>query len=308
MNILKGCVVAVLYLFLASIAEGNADIFSTPIKITSGESITLSDYKGKKPVYLKFWASWCGPCMREMPHFQNAHETFGSSIQFISINLGINDSLDDLNRVVKKFDLTMPTTIDDDGRLAQTFKFVGTPYHLLFDKNMNLVHRGHKANETLDNKLALVSTDKDIEHLSNSVFLENEKELVVTGENDRPTGLFFTATWCDWYLKDTKPLVAENCVTSQIEFNKIVTKHPKVNWVLVVSSLWTGESDLTDYHKKFETPISGAIDKSNKTFVKFGVKDFPTLILINNGAEIYRTSQLPENKQLIEHIKQLSRI
>ena len=305
MKNLKVCVIAVILSSLVSFTDASTDILNVPIHITSGERITLSDYKGKKPVYLKFWASWCGPCMKEMPHFQGAHEKFGSSIEFISINLGINDSPDDVKSVVEAFGLTMPTTLDDDGKLAQTFKFIGTPYHLIFDKNMNLVHRGHKANESLDNKLALVSTDKDVGHLSNAVFLKNEPELVIAGVEDRPTALFFTATWCDWYLKDTKPAMAINCSNSQREFNKMVNKYPRINWVLIVSSLWTGESDLEDYHNKFRTPLQGLIDKSNKTFAKYSIKNFPTLILLKNGAEIYRTSELPDNTLLIKRIEDL---
>jgi len=141
--------------------------------------------------------------------------------------------------------------------------------------------------------------------MSSSVFSKYEKELVFSDLDQKSTGFFFTATWCDWYLKDTRPLVSKNCMDSQLEFNKIASKYPGVNWVLIVSGLWTGESDLKEYQKKYEVPVSGLIDNSNKMFVQYGVKDFPTLILLKNGVEVFRTSELLGNSQLAERIKDL---
>lgn len=40
-----------------------------------GEEHTLSDYEGKT-VFLNFWATWCGPCKREMPEVQALYEKY----------------------------------------------------------------------------------------------------------------------------------------------------------------------------------------------------------------------------------------
>lgn len=287
---------------LLSMAEISKDLSSLPIPLVGGKVVSLDKYKDVKPVYLKFWATWCQPCMKEMPHFQEVQDNYGDSIEIISINLGINDTIEDVNKVVSKFGLTMPLAIDEGGKLAQAFKFVGSPYHLLFDRNMNLVHRGHNANESLDNKLALLSNKKPINPVSPTVLNESEPELVIPKLNTGFSGIFFTATWCDWYLKDTRPEASENCSGSQEEFNKLVSMYPSVNWVLVVSRLWTAESDLMTYSRKYKVPVSGYVDLSNKMFMHYSISTFPTFVLLNNGVEAYRTTKLKSNGEIVSYI------
>lgn len=303
-KIVKAFLMLLFLVPLWSTAEISKDLSSMPIPFIGGDVVNLNKYKGVKPVYLKFWATWCKPCMKEMPHFQEVQNKYGNSIKIISINLGINDTVKDVNKVISQFGLTMSTSFDGSGKLAQAFKFVGSPYHLLLDRNMNLVHRGHKADESLDNKLALLSNKKPIDPLSSLVLNETEPELVIPNLNAESTAIFFTATWCDWYLKDTRPNASENCSRSQEEFNKLVKAYPSVNWVVVVSRLWTAESDLVTYTKKYKIPVSGHVDISNKMFIKYGVNTFPTLIILKNGVEKYRTTEIRSNSsEIAESIK-----
>ena len=52
----------------------------------AGEEVHLTDFAGK-PVVLNFWASWCGPCTMEMPHFQQAFEELGEDVHFLMVNM-----------------------------------------------------------------------------------------------------------------------------------------------------------------------------------------------------------------------------
>lgn len=275
--------------------------------LIDGSSLSLKQFKGKRPIYLKFWASWCLPCLKEMPHFEAIYQQYGKSVQVISVNLGINDSPADVERIINKYGLKMPTAIDSSGELARIFNFVGTPYHLVFDKELNLVHRGHSADESLDNKIALLASQGKVEVVDSGVLSELGKDPLDLSELFKgKSAIYFTATWCDWYLKETKPSASANCEKSQLEFNKLQNKYQDIKWLVVVSNLWTGDADLAEYKNKYQLSADSYIDKDNGNFVKFGVKDFPTLVLLEEGAEQYRTTAVAVDGQLEAALKRLS--
>ena len=51
-----------------------------------GNEVHLSDYLGT-PVVLNFWASWCGPCKMEMPHFEEKSKALTGEVQFLMVNV-----------------------------------------------------------------------------------------------------------------------------------------------------------------------------------------------------------------------------
>ena len=51
-----------------------------------GNEVHLSDYLGT-PVVLNFWASWCGPCKMEMPHFEEKSKALAGEVQFLMVNV-----------------------------------------------------------------------------------------------------------------------------------------------------------------------------------------------------------------------------
>lgn len=276
---------------LSSVASKLPDkILKEQITLLSGEQTNLARYVNKQPVYLKFWATWCQPCLKEMPHFQHVQQQHGDKIKVISINIGINDDVKSVNAVIDKYGLTMPTTIDKSGDLAKAFNFIGTPYHLLFDKQMNLVHLGHEATESLDNKLALLAQQKPVELLDTKPLTNVESNMVIPANNEGLSALFFTAAWCDWYLADSRPEASKNCIDGQRGINEYYRNFTNINWHGIVSRLWTSEADLKQYKKKYNIKHPINIDKSNQLFHQYKVNKYPTLILLKGDQVVFRTS------------------
>jgi len=280
-------------------------VLDIAVTTLDGKSITLNDYIGKKPVYLKFWATWCQDCIKQMPHLQESYETYGKDIEVLAVNIGINDSAEAIAATQKEFSLTVPIVVDKSGKLVQSFNLVGTPFHILMDMKGNVVFKGHEASAQLDKTLKLLSA-------SNSKILPKvEIEKLTTqpslvSNTDKLTALLFTSTWCDWYLEESRPAIAKNCIAGQQQANVLYKQTPNLNWLGITSHLWTGDKELAEYKDKYQIDYPLAIDSNNQEFVRFKVKDFPTLILLQDGKEIFRTSDFSDKNSVANAILELN--
>lgn len=110
------------------------------VKTFSGETFKLSDYRGKKPVLINLWASWCGPCKREAPLLEKAYQMYkDQGIEFIAV--AVQDQIEDSKKFVKDFNLTYPNGFDETGRLHHEYKTFGVPETYIVDKNGIIVFR-----------------------------------------------------------------------------------------------------------------------------------------------------------------------
>lgn len=129
------------------------------LKTIDGQQIDLAQLYGKQAVYLKFWATWCVPCMQQMPHFEHTYQTAGRGLAVIAIDVGFNDSLENIQRVRRKFGLTMPIVMDD-GTLGEALHLRVTPQHIVIGRDGRIQYIGHEADDHLDAALLAARTPK----------------------------------------------------------------------------------------------------------------------------------------------------
>ncbi|HPQ86708.1 MAG TPA: redoxin family protein, partial [Gammaproteobacteria bacterium] len=60
-----------------------------------GINFKLSDYKGKKSVYLVFWNTWCGYCLKKVPKLKQTQKTLSDDIVIIAVNTTKEDSIEE---------------------------------------------------------------------------------------------------------------------------------------------------------------------------------------------------------------------
>ena len=94
----------------------------------SGEEVKLSDFFDK-PVVLNFWASWCGPCKSEMPHFEDAYQKYGEDINFVIVNLtdGTRETVENASDFIEEQGYTFPLYFDTNTEGAMTYGTYSIP-------------------------------------------------------------------------------------------------------------------------------------------------------------------------------------
>ena len=80
-----------------------------------GSEVRLSDYFGM-PIVVNFWATWCGPCKSELPHFDALCAEYGDSVQFLMVNLtdGSRETVEGVKEFVSEAGYSFPVFFDTE--------------------------------------------------------------------------------------------------------------------------------------------------------------------------------------------------
>lgn len=101
-----------------------------------GTKSRLSELRGK-PVFLNFWATWCPPCVGEMPHFNAVYPRYKDKINFLAISL--DDSMQEANAFMQQKGYSFPAGYGNVNDIAGKYEIQGIPTSLLLDANGNVI-------------------------------------------------------------------------------------------------------------------------------------------------------------------------
>lgn len=96
------------------------------------EPVSLSDLRGK-PVMLNFWATWCGPCVSEMPYIQQVYEEWSDKgLVLLAINKGEPPSK--VEEFLQDHNLSLPVLLDTKQVISQKYNIRYIPTTFFIDK------------------------------------------------------------------------------------------------------------------------------------------------------------------------------
>jgi cytochrome c biogenesis protein CcmG, thiol:disulfide interchange protein DsbE len=113
-----------------------------------GGNASMADYAGR-PLVVNFWASWCPPCITEMPAFEEVHQALGDRVAFLGID--VQESAADGQAFLEDIDVTWDLGRDPDGDMVSRLGGVGMPTTVLIDADgiVQYIHTGELSGDEL---------------------------------------------------------------------------------------------------------------------------------------------------------------
>ena len=103
------------------------------VTLLSGKTVKLSDYRGKR-VLLNFWATWCGPCVQEMPAFQRLSEDYPDDVVILAVNCGESKE-------------EVPIALDENLEASNLYPATSIPLTLIVDEEGDIVYSSYGASD-----------------------------------------------------------------------------------------------------------------------------------------------------------------
>lgn len=106
----------------------------------NGKMVSLSDYRGKV-VLVNIWATWCTPCVDEMPSMEKLYQKLkGEDFEILAVSIDFL-GLKVVAPFMKKYKLTFPALIDSAGTIRIAYGTTGIPESFIIDKDGILVKK-----------------------------------------------------------------------------------------------------------------------------------------------------------------------
>jgi peroxiredoxin len=124
------------------------DVPSFSVTTLDGRSVAFEDLKGKT-VLINFFATWCGPCMHELPHLQEIWERYRTDDGFAMLVIGREEGPETVRTFVRERGFTFPAAADPHGEVYRRFAGQGIPRSYLIASNGTIRYQsvGFRATE-----------------------------------------------------------------------------------------------------------------------------------------------------------------
>jgi thiol-disulfide isomerase/thioredoxin len=96
-----------------------------------GQPLSLHQVQGKV-LLVNFWATWCAPCMAELPALERLHQSL-NAMGFTVVGIAVDDSLGNIKDAVNANGITYPVLLDEKGKSKRLFELKGFPESFVLD-------------------------------------------------------------------------------------------------------------------------------------------------------------------------------
>ncbi len=106
------------------------------LKTADGKTVRLSDFRGR-PVLINFWATWCAPCLIEMPALEQVYGKYkDQGLVVLAVNQA--ETADKVGQYMQSYGLSFTAVLDTDVAIGRLYRVTGYPTTWLVDREGNL--------------------------------------------------------------------------------------------------------------------------------------------------------------------------
>ena len=126
----------------------------------NGQTVSLSSFRGKKPVFVNFWGTWCPPCRGEMPEMETAYTKHFGKIEVIGVSMAPKDTASMVLNFVNQYKYNWKFVHDGDFRVADRYQVAAVPssYFIGTDGMIKAVQVGAMNGTIMENYINQVIT------------------------------------------------------------------------------------------------------------------------------------------------------
>lgn len=123
-----------------------------------GSPVDLGRWVGRKPVLLEWWATWCEQCDVLLPRLRAAREEVGSAVEFVAVNVAVNQSPEKVRRFVARHEVPFTVLYDDQGTSTRAYEAPTTSYVVIVDRAGRVAYTGVGGDQPFLEALRRVAT------------------------------------------------------------------------------------------------------------------------------------------------------
>ncbi len=130
--LLVGVMVAAVAVMPDALASEGVTVPDFKAKNLAGKNVELSKLLERGPVLLDFWATWCKPCLRELPYIEELHQKYAAQgLTVLTVSVDQTRSLAKVKSYIKTHKYEFEVLIDPNQRLLKKMKGSTVPYLLI---------------------------------------------------------------------------------------------------------------------------------------------------------------------------------
>lgn len=127
-------------LFLPLITIAGEGVPDFTLEDINGNSVKSSTLIGKGPLIINFWASWCKPCLKELPTLNNLQAKYDTLVTVVCISTDRPRALPSVKSLIKSQKFSFITLIDQNSEVQKLFNVTSIPKTFLINKEGEIVY------------------------------------------------------------------------------------------------------------------------------------------------------------------------